>query len=83
GAKSMKIVDLTKAVKRRGYKSKAKNFRLIVNQALVKDKRFRSVRRGRYALSKAARAPVKRAAVKKARRKKVTAKKAPVASATG
>ena len=74
GAKSMKIAELVEAVKRLGYKSKAKNFRLIVNQVLVKDKRFRSVRRGRYALSRAAKAPAK-----KSRVKKVAAKKAPAA----
>lgn len=83
GAKSMKIAELTERVKRLGYKSKAKNFRLIVNQALVKDKRFRSVRRGRYALSKAARAPVKKTAARKARRKKAAAVKAPAAPAIG
>ena len=77
GAKSMKIGEMVEAVQRLGYKSKAKNFRLIVNQVLVKDKRFRSVRRGRYALSKAAKAPAK-----KSRMKKSVAKKAPAAPAT-
>jgi hypothetical protein len=81
--KSMKIAELVGAVKRTGYKSKAKNFRLIVNQALVKDKRFRNVRRGRYALSKAARAPAKKSAVKKARRRKAASKKASTASSIG
>ena len=81
GAKSMKIAELTERVKRLGYKSKAKNFRLIVNQALVKDKRFRSVRRGRYALSKAAKATVKKAPARKARVKKAEAKKNPAAPA--
>lgn len=64
-AKSMKIADLVAGVKRLGYKSKAKDFRLIVNQVLVKDKRFRSVRRGRYALSKAGRAAPAKKGTKK------------------
>ena len=79
GVKSMKVAELAEAVERTGYKSKAKNFRLIVNQALVKDKRFRNVRRGRYALSKAGK-PAAKASAKKARVRKAAAKKAPAAA---
>lgn len=50
--KSMKVGELAEELIRRGYKSSAQNFRLMVNQVLIKDKRFRSIRRGRYALSK-------------------------------
>lgn len=82
GVKSMKVAELVEAVKKQGYRSKAKNFRLIVNQTLVKDKRFRNVRRGRYALSKAARMAGQNIPALKARRKKAVAPKPAAAPET-
>ena len=38
------------AVLAAGYKSKSKSFKLIVNQALAKNKRFKRVKKGVYAL---------------------------------
>ena len=48
----MKVADLVAAVKSTGYRSNSANFRGIVNQALIKDKRFVSQSRGLYQLKK-------------------------------
>jgi hypothetical protein len=50
GAKS--VSDIASAVQAAGYKSKSSQFRNIVNQALIKDKRFTSPERGMYLLKK-------------------------------
>ena len=50
--KPSKIAVVVKAVLKSGYKSNSKNFRLIVTQTLVKDKRFKSAGRGLYVLAK-------------------------------
>jgi hypothetical protein len=44
------VAEAAKAVVRAGYRSKSKDFGNIVSMALAKDKRFRRVRRGLYAL---------------------------------
>ena len=44
------VAEATDAVLASGYKSKSKSFKLIVNQALAKNKRFKRVRKGVYAL---------------------------------
>ena len=44
------IPEATEAVLAAGYKSKAKDFGNLVSMTLSKDKRFRRVRRGVYAL---------------------------------
>ncbi len=49
----MNVGDITAAVKKSGYQSNSANFRSIVNQTLIKDKRFVSVGRGVYQIKKA------------------------------
>jgi hypothetical protein len=47
----LKVSELVKAILATGYKTNSANFRSIVNQALIKDrKRFGAVERGVYAL---------------------------------
>lgn len=48
--KRLSVVEATDAVLATGYKSKSKDFGNIVSMTLSKDKRFRRVRRGVYAL---------------------------------
>jgi len=50
--KPMKVGDIADAVKASGYRSNSANFRGIVNQTLIKDKRFGSSERGTYQLKK-------------------------------
>ena len=52
--KPMKVADIVEAVQRAGYRSSSANFRGIVNQMLIKDKRFTASERGMYHLKKAA-----------------------------
>jgi hypothetical protein len=49
---TMKVGDIVDAVLAAGYRSKSANFRGIVNQTLIKDKRFNSTGRGVYQLKK-------------------------------
>ena len=44
------VKELTKGALSAGYKSKSKDFKALVTQALYHDKRFRRVGRGRFAL---------------------------------
>ena len=53
GGKPMKVGDITEAAQKTGYRSNSANFRSIVNQTLIKDKRFGSAGRGVYQLKKA------------------------------
>ena len=48
----MKVSDIADAVQATGYRSSSANFRGIVNQALIKDKRFTSASRGMYQVKK-------------------------------
>jgi hypothetical protein len=48
----MKVGDIVEGVTAAGYQSNSANFRGIVNQALIKDKRFVSAGRGMYQLKK-------------------------------
>ena len=48
----MSVGDIHDKVLSTGYKSNAANFRGIVNQTLIKDKRFTSASRGVYQLKK-------------------------------
>jgi len=50
GKAAVGIREATDAVLATGYTSKARNFRLIVNQMLAKDTAFKQVGRGKYAL---------------------------------
>ncbi len=50
--KAMQVGDIVDAVRSGGYKTKSANFRGIVNQTLIKDKRFNSAGRGMYQLKK-------------------------------
>jgi DNA-binding transcriptional MerR regulator len=53
GGKPMKVGDIAEAAQKSGYRSNSANFRSIVNQTLIKDKRFGSAGRGVYQLKKA------------------------------
>src|SRR5690349_11444946 len=46
--KAMGVGDIASAVQAAGYRSNSANFRSIVNQTLIKDKRFTSSERGMY-----------------------------------
>jgi hypothetical protein len=50
--KPMRVGDITDAVHNAGYRSSSANFRGIVNQTLIKDKRFVAPERGLYQLRK-------------------------------
>jgi hypothetical protein len=52
GGKAMKVGDIVDAVKATGYRSNSANFRGIVNQTLIKDKRFVAPERGTYQIKK-------------------------------
>ena len=54
GGKPMKVGDIADAAQKSGYRSNSANFRSIVNQTLIKDKRFGSAGRGLYQLKKSA-----------------------------
>lgn len=44
----MGVTEVAGAVQQAGYRTTSPNFRTIVNQALIKDKRFKRVGRGKY-----------------------------------
>ncbi len=46
--KVLSVTELAEAVQADGYRTTSPNFRTIVNQALLKDDRFKRVSRGRY-----------------------------------
>jgi len=50
--KPMKVGEIADAVQSKGYRSNSANFRGIVNQTLIKDKRFNAPSRGLYQLKK-------------------------------
>ena len=50
GKKSMSVAEAAEAVLASGYKTTSSAFKSIVNQTLIRDKRFKSVSRGQYAL---------------------------------
>jgi hypothetical protein len=50
--KPMNVGDIAEAVQSKGYRSNSANFRGIVNQTLIKDKRFSAASRGMYQLKK-------------------------------
>lgn len=52
GNKPMKVGEILDAVLEKGYQSASSNFRSLVNQTLIKDKRFTAVARGTYTLKK-------------------------------
>jgi len=52
GGKPMRVADIMNGVLKTGYRSNSANFRGIVNQTLIKDKRFHAPERGLYALKK-------------------------------
>jgi hypothetical protein len=52
GGKPMGVGEIAAAVRAGGYKTNSANFRSIVNQTLIKDKRFASSARGMYQLKK-------------------------------
>jgi len=50
--KPMRVGDIADAVQSGGYRTNSANFRGIVNQTLIKDKRFTSAGRGLYQMKK-------------------------------
>ena len=50
--KPMTVGDILEAVEKTGYRSTSDNFRGIINQTLIKDKRFAAASRGVYQLKK-------------------------------
>ena len=52
--KPMRVGDIVDAVEKTGYRSSSANFRGIVNQTLIKDKRFVASERGMYQIRKGA-----------------------------
>lgn len=48
--KPMRVGEIVSAVQQAGYRSSSANFRGIVNQTLIKDKRFSAASRGHYQL---------------------------------
>jgi hypothetical protein len=50
--KPLGVGEIAEAVQRKGYHSNSANFRAIVNQSLIKDKRFAQAGRGVYQLKK-------------------------------
>lgn len=53
--KTMSVTEAAEAVQKAGYITTSPNFRTIVNQALIRDKRFKRVGRGQYTASGGAR----------------------------
>jgi hypothetical protein len=51
-SKPMRVGDIADAVQGGGYRTNSANFRGIVNQTLIKDKRFTSAGRGLYQMKK-------------------------------
>jgi hypothetical protein len=49
---AMRVSDIADAVRKAGYQSTSPNFRSMVNQQLIKDKRFSSASRGFYQAKK-------------------------------
>lgn len=47
-----KVSNIADALLEKNINTKAKNFRAVVNRTLVVDKRFKSVRRGYYSLTR-------------------------------
>ena len=51
--RTLSVTDVATAVKRAGYKTTSENFRTIVNQALIGNRRtFKKISRGKYTLRK-------------------------------
>lgn len=46
--KTLSVTDVAEAVQKAGYQTSSPNFRTIVNQTLIKDKRIKRVERGQY-----------------------------------
>ncbi|MFT5423411.1 MAG: hypothetical protein ACI89L_001188 [Phycisphaerales bacterium] len=46
--KTMSVTDAAEKVVELGYRTTAANFRTIVNQTLIRDKRFKKISRGQY-----------------------------------
>jgi hypothetical protein len=67
--KTMSVTEAADAVRDAGYITTSPNFRTIVNQALIRDKRFKRVGRGQYTAAAGA------SSSSKSTRKKTTKKK--------
>lgn len=46
--RTMGVTEVAEYVQKQGYQTTSPNFRTIVNQALIRDKRFKRVGRGQY-----------------------------------
>jgi hypothetical protein len=67
--KTMSVTEAAEAVQKAGYITTSPNFRTIVNQALIRDKRFKRVGRGQYTAAAGA------SSSKKTSKKRKTTKK--------
>lgn len=67
--KTMSVTDAAEAVQKAGYITTSPNFRTIVNQALIRDKRFKRVGRGLYTASGASAPKTRKKTTKKKTRK--------------
>ena len=70
----MSVTEAATAVQEAGYKTTSPNFRTIVNQALLRDGRFKKISRGRYTADPKAPA-AKKKTTKKRSTKKTTKKR--------
>jgi len=68
GKEKLGVGEAAEAVLATGYKSNSKIFRTIVNQMLLKDKRFKNVGRGEYTLKAAGKPAAKHAKAKPGRK---------------
>ena len=67
--KTMSVTEAADAVRAAGYITTSPNFRTIVNQALIRDKRFKRVGRGEYTAAAGAAATTRKKTTKKKARK--------------
>ena len=67
--KTMSVTEAADAVQKAGYITTSPNFRTIVNQALIRDKRFKRVGRGQYTASGASAPKTRKKTTKKKTRK--------------
>ena len=62
---TLSVTEASIEVQKAGYKTTSPNFRTIVNQTLLRDKRFKRVGRGQYTASKGATASSKKSSKKR------------------
>lgn len=71
---TLNVTSIAEEVQRAGYRTSSPNFRTIVNQTLIKDKRFKRVGRGLYTAGSASGGGKKRTSKKKRTTKRTSRK---------